>query len=92
MKNAIALALAASALAAFGCTTTMSPEKKYQSDAPPKLEKASANPTDTTPSRISSNTRPPAPDDINSDNYLDAARRLDNTMRDEGRAMSKAGK
>jgi hypothetical protein len=91
MKKAIALALAAGAFAAFGCTTT-SPEKKYQADAPPRLEKAAPGSTDMAPPRISSNTRPPAPDEINPDNYLDAARRLDNTMRDEGRSMSKAGK
>lgn len=91
MKKVIALALAAGALAAFGCTTT-SPQKRYEADAPPQLEKAAPVRTEMGTPRVSSNTRPSAPEDINAQNYLDEARRLDNSMRDEARAMSKAGR
>jgi hypothetical protein len=91
MKKVIALAMFTGALAAFGCTTT-SPEKRYEADAPPKLEKAAPIRTDMGSPKVSSNTRPAVPENIDANNYLDAARALDNGMRDEARTMSKAGR
>ena len=101
MKKLFAMSLAALAFGTIGCTTLSSwsplsdsPEDKYKADQPPPIQKNGVGYSEIPKSRvkISDSRHRVTPEEINSENYLEQARRLQNSLTDEGRAMSKVGR
>ncbi len=79
MKKLAVFTSIAAVLAAVGCTT-MSPDKKYAADRPPPLVENSDGRTKLPTTKLSDSRKPISQEDINEDNYVDQARRLENNM------------
>ena len=101
MKKLIAIGFMAMFMGSLGCTTmsswmpgSSSAEDKYKADAPPPIQKNESGISEIPKSRvkISDSRHRVTADEINDQNYLDQARRLENSMQNEGRAMSKVGR
>jgi hypothetical protein len=100
MKKIIAMGFIALMAGTLGCTTlsslspSSSPDDKYKADQPPPIQKGDAGFSEIPKSKvkISDSRRSIPKEEINDENYLDQARRLENTMQNEGRAMSKVGR
>lgn len=89
MKKLIGMTMGAAILAALGCTTT-SPEKKYTADTPPPVIKNADGRTELPSTRLSDSKKRVSADEIDENNYVDKFRLLDNDIRSDKRAMSKA--
>lgn len=101
MKKLIAMGFIALFMGALGCTSlsSLSPssgEDKYKAapDKAPPVQKGESGYSEIPKSRvkISDSRHRVTADEINDQNYVEQARRLENSMQTEGRAMSKVGR
>ncbi|HEX3149069.1 MAG TPA: hypothetical protein VHR66_13390 [Gemmataceae bacterium] len=90
MNKTFALATLLAGLAAAGCTS-MTPDKKYQADQPPPIQKGGAvGQTELAPVKLPIAKSGVYSDNIDDTNYKEQARRLGSELKYEDKAMTQA--